>query len=94
MTCSLFVKVNNIDIPSGSRRAPKRLVATVEALCPRLQANSVGATLLFAEKEEQGSGRMFFLQRKTEQSELCSDVAPQVGLEPTTLRLTAACSTD
>ena len=39
MTCSLFVKVNNIDIPSGSRRAPKRLVATVEALCPRLQGS-------------------------------------------------------
>ena len=27
-----------------------------------------------------------------EQSGLCSDVAPQVGLEPTTTRLTAGCS--
>ena len=33
-------------------------------------------------------------KNKPEQSELCSGMAPQVGLEPTTLRLTAACSTD
>ena len=48
----------------------------------------------FAEKEEQGSGRSFaFGKSKTEQSELCSDVAPQVRFELTTTRLTAGCST-
>ena len=36
----------------------------------------------FAEVEEQGSMRVFFLQRKTEQSELCSDVARPEGFSP------------
>ena len=33
-------------------------------------------------------------KRKTSQQMLRGFVAPPVGLEPTTLRLTAACSTD
>gem|GEM_PF-3476763 len=45
-------------------------------------------------RRSKGAGGCFSCRRKTEQSGLCSGMAPPVGLEPTTLRLTAACSTD
>ena len=51
---------------------------------PRTQASRACP---FAEKEEQGSGRMASFspkaKKKPEQSGLCSDVVPVVGVEPT-----------
>jgi hypothetical protein len=47
--------------------------------CKRL----ADANVPFCGKEEQGSGRMFCLKSKTEQSELCSDaLAAELGFEP------------
>ena len=60
------------------------------------QGGLSAATRAGSRKRAGKSGRMaYFLPKaknKPEQSELCSGMAPQVGLEPTTLRLTAACS--
>ena len=62
----------------------KRLVVS-ERRSERTCKRAAGGEVTFCErgrsKEEDGC---FSEQRKTEQSELYSDLAPQVGLEPTT----------
>ena len=47
---------------------------------------------LFAGNMGKKRGRIFFLERKTEQSELCSDMARLKGLEPLTYCLEGSCS--
>ena len=59
----------------------KKVVATVSRLRARLQAN-------------RRIERTFLRKNRSKRYKACSDVAPPVGLEPTTLRLTAACSTN
>ena len=66
-------------------RTRKKLVATANR-CEGVYNRSGEPGVTFGEKEEQGSGRMaYFLpqtKNKSEQSELCSDVAEKEGFEP------------
>ena len=64
------------------RRTRKKLLAS---LCKR-DLLGKGAAVRNA--------KPLFHAKKRQAKKTCRDVAPQVGLEPTTLRLTAACSTD
>ena len=66
-------------------RTRKKLVATASRREDVL-GRTGESSMIFCEKEEQGSGRMaYFLSQtknKPEQSELCSDVVEAGGVEP------------
>ena len=61
------------------------------------QKNQTGAQrqrVRFGKEEQRRERALTFEKSRSKRYKACSDVAPQVGLEPTTLRLTAACSTN
>ena len=80
--------IDNIDIFNVY---PQKVGSDSEPSRGRLQVRSKGSARPFWEKEKQTNTPSF---RWGIVSGACSDVAPPVGLEPTTLRLTAACSTN
>ena len=61
------------------------------------QKNQTGAQrqrVRFGVETQRRARTLTFEKSRSKRYKACSDVAPQVGLEPTTLRLTAACSTN
>ncbi len=92
---SFFLKKpNGLDELSAPQAQNRKKVVVSQRRYERVYKRIDDANVPFCEKGGARQRADVFLQRKTEQSELCSDVAPRVGLEPTTTRLTAAGSTD
>ena len=79
-----FGKAERFKCTMRRRRIPRKKVVMSQRRYERACTRIADANVPFCEKGGARQRADVFLQRKTEQSELCSDVGAGAGFEPTT----------